>query len=104
MDNFDFKGLRLDHAFRRLCGKLYLKAETQQVDRILDQFSQRYWECNPGCLFGSASMSCLLQFSWRSLTNPCRRCPCGFILTSPTEHRSARCRLAVQDVAQPIHS
>ncbi|KAI9509413.1 hypothetical protein F5148DRAFT_1275258 [Russula earlei] len=31
MDNFDFSGLRLDLAFRRLCSKLFLKAETQQV-------------------------------------------------------------------------
>lgn len=52
---FDFSNLRLDAAFRKLCSKLYLKAETQQVDRILDQFSQRYWDCNPGCLFGSSS-------------------------------------------------
>ncbi|KAI6121579.1 hypothetical protein F5141DRAFT_1186775 [Pisolithus sp. B1] len=39
MDYYDFTGLRLDSAFRRLCGKLYLKAETQQVDRILEDAS-----------------------------------------------------------------
>lgn len=73
IDFFDFSGLRLDLAFRllllllsrvfsytnvlyrRLCGKLYLKAETQQVDRILEQFSRRYWDCNPGSVYGSAS-------------------------------------------------
>jgi PH/SEC7 domain-containing protein len=44
-----------DVLYRRLCGKLYLKAETQQVDRILEQFSRRYWDCNPGGLYGSAS-------------------------------------------------
>ncbi|CAG8457667.1 11961_t:CDS:10 [Diversispora eburnea] len=54
VDNFDFTNLRLDMAFRRLCGKLFLKAETQQVDRILEAFSIRYWECNPKCVFGSA--------------------------------------------------
>ena len=42
---------------RRLCAKLYLKAETQQVDRILDEFSRRYWDCNVGGLYGSASES-----------------------------------------------
>lgn len=52
---FDFTGLRLDAAFRRLCAKLYLKAETQQVDRILDEFSRRYWETNTGTVYGSAS-------------------------------------------------
>ena len=55
MDYFDFTGLRLDNAFRRLCGKLFLKAETQQVDRILEQFARRYWECNPTSILGSAS-------------------------------------------------
>lgn len=52
---FDFSGLRLDVAFRRLCAKLYLKAETQQVDRILEEFSRRYWETNLGTVYGSAS-------------------------------------------------
>jgi PH/SEC7 domain-containing protein len=56
MLNFDFSGLRLDHAFRHLCSKLYLKAETQQVDRILEQFSKVYWESNPNTLYGSAGV------------------------------------------------
>jgi Sec7-like guanine-nucleotide exchange factor len=65
MNYFDFTGLRLDHAFRystnsfntnalltfprsrRLCAKLFLRAETQQIDRILECFSVRFWECNP---------------------------------------------------------
>eukprot|EP00842_Homolaphlyctis_polyrhiza_P001476 jgi/Hompol1/2329/HPOL_002964-RA len=31
----------------RMCKKLYLAGETQMVDRILYQFSRRYWDCNP---------------------------------------------------------
>jgi hypothetical protein len=42
-------------SYRHLCAKLYLKAETQQVDRILDEFSRRYWDNNPGGVYGSAS-------------------------------------------------
>jgi PH/SEC7 domain-containing protein len=77
MSKFDFAGLRLDGAFRqvlahalpkrimatdevprftifsRLCGRLYLKAETQQVDRILEQFSRWYYEQNPKSPYGS---------------------------------------------------
>ncbi|KAF8209465.1 hypothetical protein K438DRAFT_2012239 [Mycena galopus ATCC 62051] len=53
---FDFTGLRLDLAFRRLCAKLYLKAETQQIDRILEEFSRRYWECNPNEPYGSSNI------------------------------------------------
>ncbi|KAJ7045497.1 hypothetical protein C8F04DRAFT_436332 [Mycena alexandri] len=60
---FDFTGLRLDLAFRRLCAKLYLKAETQQVDRILEEFSRRYWECNPGGLYGSANLVHAVSYS-----------------------------------------
>ncbi|KAJ7462291.1 hypothetical protein B0H11DRAFT_2285624 [Mycena galericulata] len=60
---FDFSGLRLDLAFRRLCAKLYLKAETQQVDRILEEFSRRYWECNPGGLYGSANLVHAVSYS-----------------------------------------
>ncbi|KAF7315734.1 Sec7-like domain belongs to guanine nucleotide exchange factors [Mycena indigotica] len=60
---FDFAGLRLDFAFRRLCAKLFLKAETQQVDRILQEFSRRYWECNPGGLYGSANIVHAVSYS-----------------------------------------
>ncbi|RDB16953.1 hypothetical protein Hypma_002582 [Hypsizygus marmoreus] len=60
---FDFSGLRLDLAFRRLCAKLYLKGETQQVDRILEEFSRRYWECNPGGLYGSANIVHAVSYS-----------------------------------------
>lgn len=56
MNYFDFTGLRLDIAFRRLCAKLYLKAETQQVDRILEELSRRFWDCNPTRLYGNASV------------------------------------------------
>lgn len=45
----------ITRAHRRLCAKLYLKAETQQVDRILEEFSRRYWDCNPTTVYGSAS-------------------------------------------------
>ncbi|KAF8315922.1 SEC7-like protein [Clavulina sp. PMI_390] len=63
MDNFDFTGLRLDVAFRHLCGKLFLRAETQQVDRILQQFSARFWECNPAPLYHSADVVHALTYS-----------------------------------------
>ncbi|SPO20231.1 uncharacterized protein UTRI_00628_B [Ustilago trichophora] len=61
--NFDFSGLRLDVAFRRLCDKLFLRAETQQIDRILAAFSQRYYECNPDSVFGSSDVIHSVVFS-----------------------------------------
>ncbi|KAM0753008.1 hypothetical protein T439DRAFT_378754 [Meredithblackwellia eburnea MCA 4105] len=63
MDFFNFTGLRLDAAFRRLCEKLYLKAETQQVDRILEQFSRRYWENNPRSVYGAADVVHAVAYS-----------------------------------------
>ncbi|PFH45519.1 hypothetical protein AMATHDRAFT_184519 [Amanita thiersii Skay4041] len=60
---FDLSGLRLDLAFRRLCSKLYIKGETQQVDRILEEFSKRYWECNSGSLFGNAGIVHAVTYS-----------------------------------------
>ncbi|KAI7850064.1 hypothetical protein BDC45DRAFT_488468 [Circinella umbellata] len=53
---FDFTNMRLDDAFRKLCGKLHLKAETQQIDRILVEFANRYWDCNPSCIFGNSDV------------------------------------------------
>ncbi|GAA5887194.1 hypothetical protein JCM5296_004558 [Sporobolomyces johnsonii] len=63
IDMFDFGGIRLDMAFRRLCGKLYLKAETQQVDRILEQFSRRYFEDNPRSPYSSADVVHAVSYS-----------------------------------------
>lgn len=63
MENFDFSGLRLDTAFRRLCGKLYLKGETQQVDRILEAFGRRYWNCNLNSPYGNASIVHAVSYS-----------------------------------------
>ncbi|RCH79428.1 hypothetical protein CU098_004454, partial [Rhizopus stolonifer] len=44
MQLFQFADMRLDVGFRRLCSKLYFKAEAQQIDRILEQFAHRYWD------------------------------------------------------------
>ena len=44
---FDFAGLNLLSALRRLCGKLLLRGETQQFDRIITELSARWCECNP---------------------------------------------------------
>lgn len=54
MELYDFANLNILAALRILCGRLVLKAETQQVDRILDGFSKRWCECNPNHGFKSA--------------------------------------------------
>jgi hypothetical protein len=47
MDLFDWAGFTILGAMRDMCGKLVLKAETQQVDRILMSLSERWCESNP---------------------------------------------------------
>ncbi|KAJ3323687.1 hypothetical protein HDV06_001417 [Boothiomyces sp. JEL0866] len=47
MKCFDFNGVTIDTAFRKLCEHLDLNGETQAIDRILYQVSKRYWDCNP---------------------------------------------------------
>ncbi|CAO1630520.1 unnamed protein product [Parajaminaea phylloscopi] len=62
-DNFDFRNTRVDTALRQLCDKLFLRAETQQVDRILASFSLRFWHCNPLPAYGSADNIHAVVFS-----------------------------------------
>ncbi|CEP08216.1 hypothetical protein [Parasitella parasitica] len=47
MNQFDFTGMKLDEAFRKLCQKLYFKAEAQEIDRILEAFAYKFWSQNP---------------------------------------------------------
>ena len=47
MSQFNFNSLRLDEALRKLTSKLYLRAETQQIDRILEAFSVKFFNDNP---------------------------------------------------------
>ncbi|KAG0145398.1 hypothetical protein CROQUDRAFT_93873 [Cronartium quercuum f. sp. fusiforme G11] len=63
MSFFDFSGLRIDTAFRKLCLKLFLKAETQQVDRILVEFSKRFWASNASNLYFSVDIVHALSYS-----------------------------------------
>lgn len=56
MELYDFANLNILVALRILCGKLALRAETQQVDRILDGFSKRWCQCNPNHGFKTADV------------------------------------------------
>ncbi|OLL26049.1 PH and SEC7 domain-containing protein [Neolecta irregularis DAH-3] len=44
---FDFNNLDILTSLRNFCSRLYIKGETQQVDRLLETFSRRWCECNP---------------------------------------------------------
>ncbi|KAI9894268.1 MAG: hypothetical protein M1814_004122 [Vezdaea aestivalis] len=53
MDLFDFSNFNVLASMRILCESLILKGETQQVDRILDSFTDRWCNCNPNHGFKS---------------------------------------------------
>ncbi|KAF2270113.1 hypothetical protein CC78DRAFT_528605 [Lojkania enalia] len=48
MRRFAFFGDPLDMAIRKLLMQVELPKETQQIDRVLQGFADRYHECNPG--------------------------------------------------------
>lgn len=47
MELYDWAGYNILAAFRELCGRLVVKAESQQLDRVIDAFSERWCTCNP---------------------------------------------------------
>jgi Sec7-like guanine-nucleotide exchange factor len=53
MRKFAYFGDPLDMAIRKLLMEIDLPKETQQIDRVLQSFADRYHECNPG-IFASA--------------------------------------------------
>ena len=48
MRGFKFFGDPLDMSIRKLLMEVELPKETQQIDRVLQAFANRYHECNPG--------------------------------------------------------
>ena len=56
MDLFNWSNMHILAGLRSLCGRLVLKGETQQVDRVLDAFSSRWCRCNPNHGFKAAGL------------------------------------------------
>ncbi|XP_034280821.1 PH and SEC7 domain-containing protein 1 [Pantherophis guttatus] len=61
---FEFTGMTLDQALRSFLKELALMGETQERERILAHFSQRYYECNPKTIpseDGAHTLACALM-------------------------------------------
>ncbi|EXJ85818.1 hypothetical protein A1O1_06187 [Capronia coronata CBS 617.96] len=56
MELFDWSDQNLLDAFRGLCERIALKGETQQMDRVVDAFAQRWCECNTSHMFRSSDV------------------------------------------------
>jgi len=60
------------------------------VDRILEEFSRRYWDCNPGSLFGNPGGLFFHILALHPLTISRRCCPRSGLLASSSEHGFTR--------------
>jgi hypothetical protein len=57
MRRFAFFGDPIDMAVRKLLMQVELPKETQQIDRVLQGFADRYHECNPGIYINAGERS-----------------------------------------------
>jgi Sec7-like guanine-nucleotide exchange factor len=71
MRKFAYFGDPLDMAIRKLLMEIDLPKETQQIDRVLQSFADRYHECNPGIF--NTSGKCFLLFCEQASLTLCRR-------------------------------
>lgn len=103
MDLFDWSNMHILAGLRSLCGRLVLKGETQQVDRVLDAFSTRWCRCNPNHGFKAAGwLASPVDFY---ISNLCFRCgPYDLLLSSSVEHRPSSCRYRSEDDQTSIRS
>ncbi|KAJ9639326.1 hypothetical protein H2199_006359 [Coniosporium tulheliwenetii] len=62
MRRLTFFGDPIDMAIRKMLMEVELPHETQQIDRVLGSFADRYCECNPG-IFVSADKAHFITFS-----------------------------------------
>lgn len=62
MRSFAFFGDPLDMSIRKLLMEVELPKETQQIDRVLQAFANRYHECNPG-IYASPDEAYFIAFS-----------------------------------------
>lgn len=62
MRRFAFFGDPIDMAIRKLLMQVELPKETQQIDRVLQGFADRYHECNPG-IYMNADKAYFISFS-----------------------------------------
>lgn len=62
IESFDFNGKRMDEALRSMLVSFRLPGESQQIERLLGKFSERYQETNPSQV-ANADAGYLLAYS-----------------------------------------
>ncbi|KAJ2101491.1 hypothetical protein GGI09_001724, partial [Coemansia sp. S100] len=61
--NYDFCGLRIDECLRRLCSHIFLRGESQVIDRLLVALAQRFVACNPDTKLRTADVAHAVTYS-----------------------------------------
>ncbi|KAJ2497166.1 hypothetical protein GGH96_005313 [Coemansia sp. RSA 1972] len=56
MQRFDFDEQPIDFALRQLFREFHLPSESQQIDRVITSFAERYHACNPGLFFSAETV------------------------------------------------
>ena len=101
MELYDFANLNILAALRLMCGRLVLKAESQQVDRILVAFSRRWCQCNPNHGFKGVGKFAFLPPITSLMEGRC--CAYNLLFNIVAEHRSASCRYRPKDDSKSVH-
>jgi Sec7-like guanine-nucleotide exchange factor len=78
MRKFAFFGDPLDMALRKILTEIDLPKETQQIDRVVQSFADRYHECNPG-IFSDSGTSIMVKI--KNMLTICRKDILYIILT-----------------------
>ena len=105
MELYDFTAWSIGYSLRQVCGRLVLRAETQQVDRILVAFSARWRECNPNHGFkvtGKDSRSLLHAFHRTIADKTCRRYPYHLLFNYASQHRSPHGGYRAKNDKKPV--
>lgn len=61
---FEFEHVSLDNALRQFLSSFSLTGESQERERVMTHFSQRYFECNPDAFptQGKINFMCLYAY------------------------------------------
>jgi hypothetical protein len=108
MRKFAFFGDPIDMAVRKLLMQVELPKETQQIDRVLQGFADRYHECNPGIFINTGQNMNVSQGEryvlTKSQTKPTSSpSPSSFSTpTSSTKTTRGRCRAQTTSRTHPV--
>ncbi|KAJ2608465.1 hypothetical protein H4S08_004445 [Coemansia sp. RSA 1365] len=101
IEQYDFSGQRIDECLRRLCAHIFLRGESQVIDRLLVALAQRFVECNADTRLLSADVAHAVTYSTLLLNTDLH---IADIRSSERMTRSRFVRNTVDTIAQFQHA